>query len=664
MFTERFTYEIDTGSRIQVIDPVTNQTKEGYISGFPSASSGQYFDALWPDKFWPIFNIYSLTRAEYLEKFLVGGYNGVYTDNQSVYISVLEGRSKWTTASMVNTSLPEGHTIENIVCSDELSRCVATVYAQSAVYGYITSSIIYSNDGYTWYTSSFSKVTVDAVGRQLVDMTWSPETSKFVGLGLSSSLRESSPGFFVTDAQEYTVTSSNGIDWHFTVISQSLTNRNLDYKNLAWSPTHNKFLIYGHPGQNNIYNYSSSLYSSSNGVSWGFVTSHSFGPQNDPGDIYKLTEQNGNLIAVGIRNTYEASNYTTLIYTTDLVNWTPVNTKHYSMHNIIYVPQKNKYFASGASGSFFNGNKITVATSSNLTNWGTVVVDPRNSLNGYDIKLVEWSSDSSSSVFVIPNTPYWLYDSNNDDFIYYRLDDDDTAYVSFPDEQANSLLNTPLPIWTSSIDSNNGYWDEEWMPLNSDNSYSWIEFDLAISADFPAGNDSYIPTSSYGIIIDSQSLQYFTTTYYGGFTEDVVIDGIRYLRETSQTPGEEYATATYGYYETPISSTVYNTATSSFSAALKANGRNYVNVYYGVSGDNYMGEDCGMILNLNNGTVEYVEDTTNWDAPESYYMVGSTKLKFLEGPTLVAKDNDYWQLYFKVGFDRGNRTRSGSLTLT
>jgi hypothetical protein len=662
MFTERFTYEIDTGSRIQVIDPITNQTKKGYIFGFPSASSTSYFDALWPDKLWPQFNIYSLTRAEYLEKFLVGGSNGFYTSNQSVYVSVLEGRSAWTTASMASGSLPQGHIIENIVCSDELSRCVATVYSSTG--GYISSSIIYSNNGYTWYTSSFSKVTVDAFGRQLLDMVWSSETNKFVGLGLSSSLRQASPGFFVTDAKEYTVTSSNGIDWHFTVISQSLTNRNVDYRNLAWSPTHNKFLVYGHPGQNNIYNYSSSLYSSSNGVSWGFVTSHSFGPQNDPGDIYKLTELNGNLIAVGIRNTYESSNYTTLIYTNDLVNWTPVNTKHYSMHNIIYVSQKNKYLASGASGSFFNGNAITIATSSNLINWGTVVVDPRNSINGYENKLVEWSADSSSSVFVTAYTPYWLYDNNNDDFIYYRLDDDDTAYVSFPDELSNSLLNTALTPWTSSIDTNGGYWDEEWMPFNSDSAYSWIELDLAISADFPAGNDSYIPTSSYGIIIDSQSLQYFTSTYYGNFTEDVMIGDIRYLREISQNPGEEYATGNYGYYETPISSTVYNTATSSFSAALKADGRDYVNIYYGIYGDNYMGEECSMILNLNNGTVEYFEDTTNWDAPSSYYMSGPTKLKFLDGPTLTARPNGYWQLQFKVGFDRGDRMRSGSLIMT
>lgn len=663
MITDRFNYGVDSGSRIQVTDPITGQTKVGYITGFPTESSYDYFDALWPNKLWDLYNS-TATWANYLQKFIVGG-TGFDYGYPALPIYVVEKEwLTWTTASLGTNDFTIA--VENLVCADELSRCVVTTYRGTEPN--VTSSIIYSDNGYQWYTSSFSTVT-NTYERTLKDMVWSPGTNTFVGLGLSSSLREASPGYFVTDAKQYTVTSSNGIDWHFSIISASL-NQNLFYDVIAWSPTYGKFVLYGNPGFSGLENYSASVYTSSTGVSgsWGLVSSHSFyapynyelniWPQKSLWGIKQLVEYNG--IIIGVGQSYY--NTVTLITSSNLTNWTSIDTKHNSMYNIQYVPGKNKYFASGVSGSSYSTGKVTIATSSNLTDWGTITLDDRIGDDTGNFHSVNWSTDSSSSIALLNRAAYWLYSTSSNEYVYYRVDDKDTAYVAFEDELPATTLNTSLTPWTSSFNQYQ-YFDEDWNPpFNSDTAYTWIDFYLAIGPDYNANQDTYIPTSSYGIIIDSQSLAQFPNAYYDTFIEGVEVSGALYVQEISQNPGEEYPADHTAYYHTETQ-TVYNTATSSFSTALKANGRDYVYMYYGVSG-NYMYETVALILNLNNGTIEYYEDSTNQDAPESYYMAYPTKLKFIEGPTLSERANDYWQLEFKVALDRGNRTRSGSLNIT
>ena len=663
MTIEHFNYFEDSGSRIQVVDPITGQTKVGYITGFPTQSSWYYLESLWPDNVWDLYPVTSITWSDYLQKFLVGSLGFDYGDPAlPIYVAdvIDKERLAWVTASLAAND--PYRFVKDIVCSNELERCVAITYQYNVVGidTYTTSSILYSDNGYEWYTSSFSKIARDigSADKTIKDMVWSPTTNTFVGLGRSSSLQ----GVDIYERQ-YIVTSSNGIDWDFTVISESL-NQNLFYDKIAWSPTHNKFVLYGYPSSFNLSTVSASVYTSSTGVSgsWGLASVHSFyGPEfasnKSLNGLNQLVEYNGTMLGVG----YSYYNTVTLITSSNLIDWTSIDTDHNSMFTIQYVPGKNKYFASGVSGSTINSPIRTIATSSNLTDWGTLVLDDRLSDGSGNVHSVEWSTDSSNSIAITGQIPYWFYSTgSNNQYIYYRIDDTPVAYVGFQNELPNTTLSTPLTPWTSSIQDSNG----TWYPFNFDSAVSWIEFDMGIGANPNINDDQYIPTSSYGIIIDSQSIASFDVGYYGTFTEDVEIGGIRYLQEISQNPGEEYSLYNYGYYETSTLSTIFNTATSSYSAALKANGRDYVYIYYGISGNNYMGESVGMILNLNSGIVEYFEDTTNWDAPGSYNMAGSTQLRFVEGPTLTSEPDNYWRLQFKVAIDRSTITRSGSLTIT
>jgi hypothetical protein len=289
----------------------------------------------------------------------------------------------------------------------------------------------------------------------------------------------------------------------------------------------------------------------------------------------------------------------------------------------------------------------TIVYSSNGTAWNSASFSQYTF--PHSILAITWSPPLNKFVAIGIYETYYSYDGTK----FFTKNESYTGSIGFTTTPAGTLLNTPLTPWTSSITTTFG---------TDVGTTTSIEFDLMVGPD-PNTDSIYVPTSSYGIIIDSASLVQFYNSSIDSYMEDIEVGGVRYLQEVTQEEDNIYPKYNTGFYETGTH-TLHNYDTSEFSASLKASGRDYVTIYYTVSG-NDVGDNVAMILNLGNGTVEYYEDASNWDAPGSYGLSGNgyNDMRFIQVPTLTDKTNGYWELAFKVGF-RNTQQRSGSVAIT
>jgi hypothetical protein len=474
-------------------------------------------------------------------------------------------------------------------------------------------------------------------------MAYSPTLQRFVSVGFYD--------FFPAEAA--TAYSDDGI--FFTVVSGSNIpfNSSLAYfSDVTWDNSGSGQFIAiakrdGFPGE------TGSVYTSTDGTSWTFKTDINF-VEADSYPITKIAAISGSYLILG----NEIEPYGSILRSTDLINWSYVSSSWNidnppvfdRLYDFAYSPSLNRTVIVGnIFTSQDNGysNTPVVLVSDDTITWYTSSRFTDTGFYEDALANVAWSPTLNQ----FTGLAFFGHVYRSNDGITWLNDNQSySASIGFEETPPNTLLNTELSPWTGSAT----YLTE------MGNVYTYITYNL-LNTDF---NDEYIPTSSYGIIIDSSSMTNFSidTGIYGtgSFVEMVEIDGIQRIREISQPEGEEYEDYQYVTYRSnSLLPTLVVGATSSFSASLKSEGRN-VRVNYDVSGLatkpagywNNASVDFGasVVLDLTNGEVISTEQ----------YPLGDV-FTFLEQPKLSDKTNGYWELTFTAGF---GLTLSGSVTIT
>jgi hypothetical protein len=628
-----FDIELQSGSRYTVIDPTTNQPYNFYLSSLVSASNEVYYDAYptystasigWNPA--DLYGLSSMVWAEYLGKYIT------QTFNYAVFSST-DGFT-WVPATQAFTGIfpDELYPYYKMAVGEELQ-----IIASNGDPNFLTCSIFHSTDGDIWNTGSVSEAWAG------FGMAYSPSLQRFVSVG-----RYGSP-----DREAGIAYSDDGIS--FTVISGSNlpSTSSLQYfSDVTWdSSGSGQFITIGFRGS--VPYDTGSVYTSANGISWTFKTDINSELDPSGGNITftKIASISGSYLILG-----RGGDSSSLLRSTDLINWTYVsaswtNSPSYfnELYDIAYSPTLNRTVIVGDIAYNLNDTPRVLVSDDTIT-WYTA---SRFSSLGYDNKLynVAWSPTLNQFVGLAGDGSH-VYRSN--DGLHWLNDNQSySASIGFEDTPPGTLLNTALSPWTGSAT----------YLVEMENVYTYMTYTL-LTTDF---NDSYIPTSSYGIIIDSSSMMNFSiddgsapnNPGTGSFVEVEEVGGIRYIREISQPEGEEYEDTQYVTYRSnSLLSTLIVGATSSFSASLKSEGRN-VRVDYFLDGtatkpagywtNSGLELYSTMELNLTNG--EVISASAQ---PDENFV-------FLEQPRLTDKTNGYWELTFKAGF---GRTLSGSVTIT
>lgn len=599
----------DSGSEFVVVDPVTNQPNTFYLISASGATSENWY---WGDYTpYPQLDSYSRNKllwVNYLNKFVT------QTGNGGPYLSS-DGLS-WVSASEANDSISIGG---GMATAEDLNLLVAGRW-YSGVSDNNTSSIAYSSDGIHWNIGT-SSVVMNVQG-----VAYSPTLQTFVSVGVSASRATAA---YSTNGTYFTVVSGSNIP------SQS---KIIDFTDVTWDGTGNQYVAVGRYKEPSADYYSCSIHTSTNGQTWTLKAVVP-APTGYSTWFTRVIAVSGSYLLLG-----DAAGGTgSILRSTNLTAWSYVqNLPTRNLYDIAYSPSLNKFVAVGEmsrySGPIYSTDTI---------NWYTGSFSPY----AYDVlSNIAWSPILKQFVS-LGNSPYKQTYRSYDGVKFFTKNESYTGSIGFTSTPAGTLYNTLLTPWTSS----NASFEKDTQAL------TWVEFDLLVGPD-PINQIYHFPTSSYGIVIDSASLSQFNTNLTD-YMEDITINGVRYLYEVSQEEGNQYEKSNYGYYESLVTSVVTPSSVSTFSGSFKAAGRPYCIVYYGVYG-NITSDTVAMVINLNEGVVEYSEDTTNRDNEGSYHLTGySGNLKFINGPTMTSKDNGYWELAFKVGFNVPQQ-RSGSVKIT
>lgn len=601
----------ESGSEFVVTDPTLNQRNKFYLISASGATSESWY---WDDNNpYPAIDVFGRNRivwAGYLSKFITQTVDMPYISTDGLV---------WVSSSAEN----EANRVQfGLVSADDLN-IVVSCRSYTDLFNYrTTSSVSYSTDGIIWNIGTAS------ANMSTKGIAYSPTLQKFVTVG-------------ECDTGVATAYSSNGIN--FIVVSGSSIqseSKMVDFTDVTWDSSGSQFVAIGLYKEGLGSDNSCSIHTSTDGQTW--TLKNTVRPPIDYAGFkfYRIVAVSGSYVMVG-----DAANNGgtgSMLRSTNLTGWEFVqNLPTKDLYDISYSPILNRFVAVGEmsrySGPLYSDDTI---------NWYTGSFSPY----AYDeLANIVWSPSLNEFVMlgVYPfGQTYRSYDGTK----FFTKNESYTGSIRFSDSPAGTIYNTLLTPWSSS----NAVFEKDTA------AYTWIEIDIARGPANPNDNTSdniYFLTSSYGIIIDSASLTGFDGYYPAGETEDVIVDGIRYLQEITT----DYETTAYGYYETPISSVVTSATTATFSGSFKESGRAYFVMYYGVYG-NVTSDVVAMIVNLNNGTIEYSEDESTRNDIGSYNL-SSGKLNFIHGPTMTSKCNNYWELAFKVGFIN-EQTRSGSVLIT
>ena len=619
-----FDIEFQSESRYTVIDPTTNQPYNFYLSSLVSGSNEVYYDVSptyttesigWQSA--RNYGLSSMIWAEYLGKYLT------QTD-EGVIFSSPDGFT-WTLATQIFPLTGNYIPYYKMAVSEELQ-----IIASNGDITFTTKSIFHSTDGDTWNTGSVSEQWAG------FGMAYSPSLQRFVSVG-----RYGFPGPDAGIAY-----SDDGIS--FTVISGSNlpSTSSLQYfSDVTWDTSGSgQFVAVGYRG--GIPYATGSVYTSADGISWTFKTNINSAQTTISYPFTKIAAISGSYLILG-----HSGETSSLLRSTDLINWSYVsaswtNSPGYfdNLYDITYSPELNRTIIVGTFDGGYGAPLHSTLYSDDTITWYTGSrLHPQ-----YTSKLwnVKWSPTLNQ--FAGLTNDFHVYRST-DGVNWLSENQSHSASIGFEDTPPGTLLNTALSPWTGSATN----------LTEMENVYTYISYNL-LTTDF---NDYYIPTSSYGIIIDSSSMTNFSidTGIYGtgSFVEMVEIDGIQHIREISQPEGEEYEDYQYVTYRSnSLLPTLKVGATSSFSASLKPEGRN-VRIDYFLDGNatkpaGYWNNSplqlySSMVLDLTNGEVI----SASAQPAENFV--------FLEQPRLTDKTNGYWELTFKAGF---GRTLSGSVTIT
>jgi len=615
--TQTFLPLINTGETTLVVtDPVTLEESAIIIKSLPEiAASPINFNNNSPNV--DIRLAGQLFESEYLNKiFYVGG---DYT------LPVTENVINWTSSYAVNsTNWP----LSRLASSDNMMVGI-TISGQQR-------GPVYSYDGYSWFSSSMDSATFAS------SVCWSPTLNRFVAVGNRTT------AWYSDDGLDWRIVTSSTRTTTLTFISGKDINA-CNWRSVIWDDNNSRFIAVGERDADYVTSGFSantgSMMTSTDGINWNITQTVYTGSTG----FRKVVNGNGILTAITANNIIRTSTNGGNTWTTSSF----ANTNR--IYDVAYSPDLNKFYAPYDKNSYGSNetSSLFFYTSSNGIDWGTYQNELNNILVpslAVPMYRIIWSSGSQAFVGIDNGTYTYLSDSSGHNFRHFA--ESKTAWGNFIQTPNNTIYDTLLTPSSGSDTSviEPGYYN------------SYIQFELALDAGDPYNGVStyYIGTSSLGMIIDSASLTAFNLPDSGSFTEDIEIDGIRYLREID-SPSED---TFYGYYESDNSENLFlldSGSKSTFSASLKPAGRDYVVVSYGLWG--VTNSSVAMILNLNTGTVEYQEDSTNRDVENSYYLTGG-RLKFEVGPTLTSKGNGYWELAFKVGFDLFPRSYPSYLNRT
>lgn len=607
----------ESGSEFVVRDPVTNQENKFYLVSASGATAKEWY---WNDADYPGDPLYKgLIWADYLGKFVAMTDSVTHVSSDGIaWISGSE--------SIDDTTNPYLAPTFGIAVANDLGKLVI-----GRDNGYLSKPIAYSTDGLNWSASTASAANMFVRG-----ITYSPTLQRFVAVGLSGTYEPNVA--YSDDGINFTVVSSS------TYITSASNMQ--QFFDVTWDESGSQFVATGDYDSISGY-YSGSIHTSTDGINWNIRTIIHPSANFYSSFFYKIIAVSGSyIIASDNPNTVSPSK--AIVYSSgSITNWTYATNLPIvagDLYDVTYSPYLNKFVAVGQPEAY--SAKPTMLYSSNILDWYSA------SLSVYapsdTIVSIAWSPTEKKFVALGTFETFYSYDGEK----FFTKNESYTGSVGFTSIPAGTLYDTPLTPWTSSLTTTFN---------KSDTTYTYALFTLMRGPDgvYPSADVYYIPTSSYGIVIDSASLTQFPTVSTDTYMEDVEIDGIRYLREITQEPGNEYAKSNELEYQT-ATSTLYNYYTSSFTASLKAAGRNYVMLRYGVSGA-VVGDEVAMILNLADGVVEQYEDASNKDDVGSD-LIGNTTMRFIDIPTLTPKLNNYWQLKFKAGFG-DVLTRSGSVTI-
>jgi hypothetical protein len=621
-----FDIEFQSESRYTVIDPTTNQPYNFYLSSLVSGSNEVYYDA-YPTYStasigWQGAALYGLTNmiwVEYLGKYVT------QTDSGPVFSST-DGYT-WECATQI---FPVGIVPNDFYVYNKMAVAEdLQIIASNDFDGYTTKSIFHSTDGGdTWNTGSVS------ARWHGLGMAYSPTLQRFVSVGQYDLFPGKAGTAYSDDGISFTVVSGSNIPF-----SSSLN----AFTDVTWDNSGSGQFIAiakreGFPGR------TGSVYTSVDGTSWTFKTDINF-VQASSYPISKIAAISGSYLILG--NEMVTSS---LLRSTDLINWSYVSSSWRTgntvnldrLYDFAYSPSLNRTVIVGEifrSDDYFDSLLSTVFSDDTIT-WYTSSAFTDTGYYNHSLNNVAWSPTLNQFVGLTYDHVY----RSNDGITWLNDNQSYSASIGFEDTPPGTLLNTALSPWTGSAT----YLTE------MENVYTYISYTL-LTTNF---NDSYIPTSSYGIIIDSSSMVNFSVDDIYG-VEDVEVDGIRYIQEISQPEGEEIEDTQYVTYRSnSLLPTLVVGATSSFSASLKSEGRN-VRIDYFLEGNatkpaGYWTNSSlqlysSMVLDITNGEVI------------SASAQPAENFTFLEQPRLTDKTNGYWELTFKAGF---GRTLSGSVTIT
>lgn len=281
--------------------------------------------------------------------------------------------------------------------------------------------IIYSNDGYTWFTVSITSLSSSCVMYSLV---WIDELKVFMG-------------HTTTNGSEYIIYSKNGINWNIG------DNTNLSgyskSKNIIWSPELGQIIISMYEGIdstsssnhrfliiNTNYNkkksnytfYKNSLIIDNNNNRIGFNT-------NNPNKPIEINSENGNLLKLSFyssnityNTTFNVTSNGQLNINTPIFNiLTDYSTYGLKLNNILITTNVNSLNSLSSITSGIGGKQLPLVTDSN-NNISNINIISCNSLiiNGNNI-----NTNSNNALFLNNNigiaTPNKVLITNNDNNI-------------------------------------------------------------------------------------------------------------------------------------------------------------------------------------------------------------------------------------------------------
>jgi hypothetical protein len=628
-----FDIEFQSESRYTVIDPTTTQPYNFYLSSLVNASNEVYYDV------YPTYSTASIgwngggfsglanmIWVEYLGKYVT------QTDNGPVFRSA-DGYT-WTPVTQifpVGTFPNQFYVGRKMAVAEDLQIIVS-----NDIDGFTTKSIFHSmDDGDTWNTGSVSEQWTG------YGMAYSPTLQRFVSVGYYTKSGDKASAAY----------SDNGIS--FTVISGSnlpSTSSLAYFSDVTWDTSGSgQFIAIAERNGAGIYK-TCSVYTSANGISWTLKTDINSSQSFTSYPFSKIAAISGSYLIIG--SGIEDIGITPILRSTNLVSWSYAsaswrNASGYSdeLYDIAHSPSLNRTVIVGQIRPTINTIPVVLVSDDTIT-WYT---SSRFTDTGYynpSLANIAWSPTLNQFAGLAFSDHVYR---SNDGITWLNDNQSYSASIGFEDTPPGTLLNTALSPWTGSAT----YLTE------MENVYTYMTYTL-LTTNF---NDSYIPTSSYGIIIDSSSMVNFSidTGIYGtsSFVEVVEIDGIQRIREISQPGGEEIEDTQFVTYRSnSLLPTLVVGATSSFSASLKSEGRNVRFDYFlegnatkpaGFWTNSPLQLYSSMVLDLTNGEVI----SASAQPAENFV--------FLEQPRLTDKTNGYWELTFKAGF---GRTLSGSVTIT